>query len=75
MASTDNRTPAPRGGRGFAKARAAFDGLRSHAGFWLKALSQPTIDLTLRTQAGQRTRIVGASLAKTPPTLEPMPFR
>ena len=67
MASTDNRTPAPRGGRGFAKARAAFDGLRSHAGFWLKALSQPTIDLTLRTQAGQRTRIVespGVSLPK-----------
>ncbi|MGN1286713.1 MAG: hypothetical protein ACI4XG_09050 [Bradyrhizobium sp.] len=71
MASTDDPTPASRGGRGFAKglakARAALDGLRSHAGFWLKALSQPTIDLTLRTQAGQRTRIVespGLSLPK-----------
>ena len=71
MASTDNRTPASRGSRSFAKtlgkARAAFDGLRSHGGFWLKALSQPTIDLTLRTQAGQRTRIVeapGLSLPK-----------
>lgn len=32
--------------------------LRDHIGFWLKALSQPTIDLTLRTHAGLRTRIV-----------------
>ncbi|GCC47707.1 hypothetical protein chiPu_0032051, partial [Chiloscyllium punctatum] len=67
MASTDNPTPASRGSSGFAKVRAAFDGLRNHAGFWLKALSQPTIDLTLRTQAGQRTRIVespGLSLPK-----------
>ena len=62
MASTDNRTPASRGSRSLAKARAAFDGLRSHGGFWLKALSQPTIDLTLRTQAGQRTRIVSLAL-------------
>ncbi|MCP1846236.1 MULTISPECIES: hypothetical protein [unclassified Bradyrhizobium] len=62
MASTDNPTPASRGSKSLAKslgkARAAFDGLRSHGGFWLKALSQPTIDLSLRTQAGQRTRIV-----------------
>ncbi|MEN3349235.1 MAG: hypothetical protein V7632_2870 [Bradyrhizobium sp.] len=62
MASTDNGNPAPRGGkganRGLAKARAAFDRLRGHAGFWLKALSQPTIDLTLRTDAGQLTRII-----------------
>lgn len=68
MVSSDNGKPAPRGGRGFAKARAAFDGLRNHGSFWLKALSQPTIDLTLRTQAGQRTRIVespGLSLPKT----------
>lgn len=32
--------------------------LRGHAGFWLKALSQPSIDLTLRTHAGLITRIV-----------------
>jgi hypothetical protein len=41
--------------------------LRGHAGFWLKALSQPTIDLTLRTHAGLRTRIVespGLSLSE-----------
>ncbi|WGS21821.1 MULTISPECIES: hypothetical protein [unclassified Bradyrhizobium] len=67
MVSSDNGKPASRAGRGFAKARAVFDGLRSHGSFWLKALSQPTIDLSLRTQAGQRTRIVespGLSLPK-----------
>lgn len=67
MASTDQSPPAPRGGKRFARMRGAFDGLRNHAGFWLKALSQPTIDLTLRTEAGQRTRIVespGRSLPK-----------
>jgi GNAT superfamily N-acetyltransferase len=40
--------------------------LRDHAVFWLKALSQPSIDLTLRTHAGLQTRIVespGSSLA------------
>ncbi|MCA1457394.1 hypothetical protein I6F35_30085 [Bradyrhizobium sp. BRP22] len=40
--------------------------LPGHAAFWFKALSQPTIDLSLRTHAGLRTRIVerpGASLA------------
>ncbi|WP_249164256.1 hypothetical protein [Bradyrhizobium jicamae] len=58
MASTDNGTRPARGDRGLAKTRAAFDALRSHAGFWLKALSQSTIDLSLRTEAGQRTRIV-----------------
>jgi hypothetical protein len=30
----------------------------SHALFWLRALSQPTIDITLRTHAGLLTRIV-----------------
>lgn len=40
------------------KARAAAARLRGHAGFWLKALSQPQIDITLRTHAGQLTRIV-----------------
>ena len=38
--------------------RLAVARLRSHAGFWLKALSQPQIDLTLRTHAGLITRIV-----------------
>lgn len=41
--------------------------LRDQVGFWFKALSQPTIDLTLRTHAGLRTRIVekpGLSLAQ-----------
>ncbi|WP_197082669.1 hypothetical protein [Bradyrhizobium sp. LTSP885] len=67
MASSDNGTPASRAANGFAKVRAVLDRLAGHAGFWLKALSQPTIDLTLRTQAGQRTRIVespGLSLPK-----------
>ncbi|WP_426436913.1 hypothetical protein [Bradyrhizobium genosp. P] len=67
MASSDNGTPASRTGNGFAKLRATAARLRGHAGFWLKALSQPTIDLTLRTQVGQRTRIVespGLSLPK-----------
>jgi hypothetical protein len=32
--------------------------LRGHAGFWLQALSQPSIDLTLRTHASLLTRIV-----------------
>jgi GNAT superfamily N-acetyltransferase len=48
--------------------RSAIAGLGGHAGFWLKALSQPTIDLTLRTQPGQRTRIVEAPGLSLPPT-------
>ena len=32
--------------------------LSAYAGVWLRALTQPTIDLTLRTHAGLRTRIV-----------------
>jgi hypothetical protein len=39
---------------------AALAGLRGHAAFWLKALSQPNIDLTLRTDTRQLTRIVEA---------------
>ena len=42
--------------------------LGHQAGAWLKALAQPTIDITLRTQAGQRTRIVespGLSLGES----------
>jgi hypothetical protein len=45
--------------------------LRGYAGFWLKALSQPTIDLTLRTHAGLSTRIVERpGLSLSPPQLE-----
>ena len=40
------------------RARAAVTRLRGYAGFWWKALSQPQIDITLRTHAGQLTRIV-----------------
>jgi hypothetical protein len=49
------------------KLRAAIARLGGHTGFWLKALSQPTIDLTLRTQPGQRTRIVEAPGSSLPP--------
>jgi hypothetical protein len=52
MASLDEEKPVAR--RSFA----ALARLRGYIAFWLKALSQPTIDLTLRTAAGQRTRIV-----------------
>jgi GNAT superfamily N-acetyltransferase len=47
--------------------RSAIRRLRSHAGFWLGALSQSTIDLTLRTHPGLTTRIVespGLSLSQ-----------
>lgn len=40
------------------RARTAAARLRGHAGFWWQALSQPSIDLTLRTHAGLITRIV-----------------
>jgi hypothetical protein len=42
--------------------------MRRHADFWLKALSQPTIDLTLRTHAGLRTRIVESPGLSLPPS-------
>jgi hypothetical protein len=58
MASVESGNSSSRGGKGVARARAAAVRLRGHAAFWLKALSQTTIDLTLRTDAGQRTRIV-----------------
>jgi hypothetical protein len=58
MASVENGNETPQRRGGFAKARAAIAGLHRHAVFWLKALSQPNIDLTLRTHAGLRTRIV-----------------
>src|SRR6187399_1913200 len=47
--------------------RSAISQLRGHAAFWLKAFSQPSIDLTLRTHEGLTTRIVespGTSLAE-----------
>jgi hypothetical protein len=43
---------------GFAQLRSAASRLRNHGAFWLKAFSQETIDLTLRTHAGLQTRIV-----------------
>ena len=47
--------------------RSAFEKLRGHAAFWLRAMSQPSIDLSLRTHAGLTTRIVespGISLSQ-----------
>ena len=38
--------------------RSGYDRLRGMGAFWLRALSQPAIDLTLRTHAGMQTRIV-----------------
>jgi len=52
---------------GQARLRSAVARLPGHAGFWLRAFSQATIDLTLRTHAGLRTRIVespGQSLSQ-----------
>src|SRR3569833_3292885 len=46
---------------------AAFGRLRGYAFFWLKALSQPTIDLTLRTGTRQLTRIVESPGVSLPP--------
>jgi len=67
MTSVDNGTPASQAAKALAKARAAMAGVRGHAGFWLKALSQPTIDLTLRTHAGLSTRIVESPGTSLPP--------
>jgi hypothetical protein len=67
MASVDNGTPASQAAKALAKARAAAAGVRGHAGFWLKALTQPTIDLTLRTHAGLSTRIVESPGTSLPP--------
>jgi hypothetical protein len=67
MASFWNSLSVSRGGGALAKARALFGRLGGHAGFWLKALSQPTIDLSLRTHAGQRTRIVESPGVSLPP--------
>ena len=67
MASFWIGIPVMLGGQKLAQIRSAIARLRGHAGFWLSALSQPTIDLTLRTHAGLRTRIVespGLSLSE-----------
>ena len=48
-------------------ARSAIRRLRGYAGFWLKALSQPTIDLTLRTHPCLSTRIVESPGLSLPP--------
>jgi hypothetical protein len=67
MASFRSGLSAIRRGQGLAQARSAIARLRGHAAFWLKAFSQPTIDLTLRTHTGLRTRIIespGLSLSQ-----------
>src|SRR3954447_13870784 len=43
---------------GLDRVRSAAGRLRSHGAFWLKAFSQETIDLTLRTHTGLQTRII-----------------
>jgi hypothetical protein len=51
--------------------RAAIARLPGHASFWLEAFSQDTIDLTLRTHAGLRTRIIESpGLSLSQPELE-----
>jgi hypothetical protein len=67
MASFWNGLSASRGGESLARARSALVRLGGHVGFWLKALSQPTIDLSLRTHAGMRTRIVEFPGRSLPP--------
>jgi hypothetical protein len=67
MASFRSGILPSRRGQSRLKIWAAIARLRSHAAFWLKALSQPTIDLTLRTHTGLRTRVVespGQSLSQ-----------
>jgi hypothetical protein len=43
---------------GLGQVRSAAERLRSHGAFWLKAFSQATINLTLRTHTGLQTRII-----------------
>ena len=67
MASFWNGISAIFRGGGLVQVRAAASRLRSHIAFWLKAFSQETIDLTLRTHTGLQTRIVespGLSLSQ-----------
>lgn len=66
MVSLWSRISTSPGGRSWVQTRSQIRRVCGHAGFWLKALSQPAIDLTLRTHAGLHTRIVespGLSLA------------
>jgi len=52
---------------GFGQLRSAAGRLRNYGAFWLKAFSQETIDLTLRTHTGLQTRIIespGLSLSQ-----------
>jgi hypothetical protein len=58
MASFWSGILASRRGQGRVQTRSVLRRLRGHAGFWLQALTQPSIDLTLRTHAGLLTRIV-----------------
>lgn len=67
MASFRSGISGLRRSAGLAQVRGAVGRLSGHAAFWLKAFSQPTIDLTLRTHAGMTTRIVespGLSLSQ-----------
>src|SRR5882757_672905 len=67
MASFWSSILASRPGQSGGQFRSAIGRLRGHAAFWLKALSQPSIDLTLRTHARLITRIVespGLSLSE-----------
>jgi hypothetical protein len=67
MASFWSSILTSRAGQSGVQFRSAIGRLRGHAAFWLKALSQPSIDLTLRTHAGLSTRIVespGLSLSE-----------
>jgi hypothetical protein len=67
MASFWSSILASRPGQSGVRFRSAIGRLRGHAAFWLKVLSQPSIDLTLRTHAGLSTRIVespGLSLSE-----------
>lgn len=67
MASQERGEGTARGRRTLTHARAAFGRLHGYAGFWLKALSQRTIDLTLRTHAGLTTRMVEKPGVSLPP--------
>jgi hypothetical protein len=56
-------------GQTLGQVRSAAGRLGGYGVFWLKALRQPTIDLTLRTHAGLITRIVETpGLRKASPT-------
>src|SRR5215218_10211234 len=58
-------------GGGLVRVRSAAGRLRSYGAFWLKAFSQETIDLTLRTHTGLQTRIIeGPGLSLSQPDLD-----